>query len=305
MSRLPLNFLHTFKSAAQTENFRATALALSLTHSAVSQQIKLLEQHLGVALFARVKRSVVLTHAGAIFLKGIDRALLEIEAAEAAVRAADQQHGQVIRITVLPSFAQRWLLPRMSRWRDLHPEMPLNIDASLVLADLVRDGYHAGIRVGSGHWNGVIAEPLFPEGCDLIVVGSPEAARRIADQGPAGLLHEPMIGDEPSWRRWFDAAGIKAGRLRPVADFNDLGLMLQAVERDLGIALVREMMAFDALGDGKLVRLSKVTIASEDEQSYYFVYPEALAAWPPLRLLHQWLNSELSLATALALAKTG
>ena len=305
MSRLPLNFLHTFRSTAQTQNFRATALALNLTHSAVSQQIKLLEEHLGVALFARVKRSVVLTHAGAIFLQGIDRALVEVDAAEAAARAADQQHGQMIRMTVLPSFAQRWLLPRMARWRDLHPELPLNIDASLVSADLSREGYHAGIRVGAGHWNGLIAEPLFPEGCDQIVVGSPEAARRIADLGPVGLLREPMIGDEPSWRRWFGAAGIKADKLRPVADFNDLGLMLQAVERDLGIALVREMMAFDALADGKLVRLSTVTISSEDDMSYYFVYPEALAEWPPLHALHQWLKSELSLATAPALARTG
>ena len=305
MSRLPLNFLNTFRSTAQTQNFRATALALNLTHSAVSQQIKLLEEHLGVALFARVKRSVVLTHAGAVFLKGIDRALLEVDAAEAAARAADQQRGEMIRMTVLPSFAQRWLLPRMARWRDLHPDLPLNIDASLVSADLTREGYHAGIRVGGGHWNGLIAEPLFPEGCDLIVVGSPDASRRIADVGPMGLLQEPMIGDEPSWRRWFEAAGIKAGKLRPVADFNDLGLMLQAVERDLGIALVREMMAFDALLEGKLVRLSAVTVASEDDMSYYFIYPEALAEWPPLRELHQWLKSELTLATALARTTSG
>ncbi len=305
MSRLPLNFLYTFQSAARTQNFRATALALNLTHSAVSQQIKLLEEQLGVTLFARVKRSVVLTHAGAIFKQGIDRALLEVEVAEAAARAADQQHGQMIRMTVLPSFAQRWLLPRMSRWRDLHPEMPLNIDASLVSADLAREGYHAGIRVGAGHWNGLIAEPLFPEGCDLIVVGSPEASRRIVNVGPAGLLGEPMIGDAPSWRRWFEAAGIRADNLRPVADFNDLGLMLQAVERDLGIALVREMMAFDALSDGKLVRLSKVTIASEDDLSYYFVYPEALAEWPPLQALHAWLKSELSMASAQAPGTSG
>jgi len=188
MSRLPLNFLYTFRSAATTQNFRATALAMNLTHSAVSQQIKQLEAQLGVELFGRVRRSVVLTPAGNVFLKGVETALVEIDAAATAARAVEEHSGQLVRLTVLPSFAQRWLLPRLTRWREQHPEIPLHIEATALLSNLNREGFHGAVRAGSGHWPGLTAEPLFRGRTDLILVGSPERARRLAGMDPALLL---------------------------------------------------------------------------------------------------------------------
>jgi LysR family glycine cleavage system transcriptional activator len=298
MSRLPLNFLYTFRSAADTQNFRATATALSLTHSAVSQQIKHLEEQLGVELFLRAKRSVALTAAGAVFLKGVESALLDIDAAATAARGVGQHAEQLVRVTVLPSFAQRWLLPRLKRWRDEHPDIPLHIDASAVLANLQREGFHAAIRSGSGHWPSLVAEPLFSERTDMVIVASPQSARRLAGCAPAQLLREPLIGDQAEWRAWFQAAGVKTERVPTVADFNDLGLMLQAVEQDLGIALAREVMAIDALAEGRLVRLSNISIPPEDQSGYHFVFPIELADWPPLMALRQWIRDEIALSLA-------
>jgi LysR family glycine cleavage system transcriptional activator len=109
------------------------------------------------------------------------------------------------------------------------------------------------------------------------------------------LLDEPLIGDAPLWEEWFAAAGVK-GRVRPVASFNDMGLMLQAAEHGLGITLARELFAVDALSDGRLVRLSPVAVYAEGPSAYYFVHPSALGDWPPVQALRRWLFDELALA---------
>jgi LysR family glycine cleavage system transcriptional activator len=289
--RLPLNTLTAFRAVAEVENLRAAADALHLTHSAVSQQIRGLEQQLGFLLFERRGRRVVLNPAGQALLRSVQSALSLLDDGVQAAAAAAGGAATRLRVTVLPSFANRWLLPRIGRWRERHATLALEIDASMRPMDLQREGFHAGVRQGNGPWAGLESERLF-EQPPIIVVGSPSAARRLLGAQPEALAREPLLGDSDLWNDWFAAAGIRT-HVRAVAVFNDAGLMLQAAEQNLGLALSRELLAADALCDGRLVRLSPIAIRHAEAQPYHLVYPAGLRDWPPLASFRAWLFDEL------------
>jgi LysR family glycine cleavage system transcriptional activator len=214
-----------------------------------------------------------------------------VQAAAAAATGSTQR----LRVTVLPSFAQRWLLPRMGRWRDRHPNLLLEIDSSQQVVELQREGFHAALRYGTGPWAGLESERLFDMPMRMIVVASPATARRLHGAQPEAFARESLLGERELWERWFAAAGL-AIHVTPVAVFNDAGLMLQAAEQDLGLALSRELLAADALADGRLVRLNPLSIAYEPAHAYHLVYPPNVGDWPPLAALRQWLRDELELS---------
>jgi LysR family glycine cleavage system transcriptional activator len=297
MARLPLSTLPAFRTVAQLSNLRAAAELLHLTHSAVSQQIRVLEEQLGFALFERRGRRLVLNAAGEALQRSVEAALAQLDDGVQAAAAAASGAAQRLRVTTLPSFAQRWLLPRMGRWREQHPQMALEIDASQQIIDLQRDGFHAAIRQGRGPWPGVASEPLFDAPMPFVVVGSPAAARRLLGAQPQALAREPLLGDAALWDLWFAAAGTRQ-HVTPVAAFNDAGLMLQAAEQNLGLAIARELLAADALCDGRLVKLSPLTITKEEAIGYHLVYPPALRDWPPLVQFRRWLRDELDRSRA-------
>ena len=294
MSRLPLNTLTAFRAVAEVQNLRAAAEALHLTHSAVSQQIGVLEEQLGFDVFDRRGRRVVLNAAGQALLRSVQAALAQLDEGVQAAAAAASGEAQRLRVTVLPSFAQRWLLPRIVRWRDRHPTLALEIDASVRAVDLQREGFHTAIRQGVGPWPGLTSERLF-DMPPIIVVGSPAAARRLLGAQPEALAREPLLGDADLWKAWFAAAGLRSN-VTTVAVFNDAGLMLQAAELSLGLALCREILAADALRDGQLVQLSPISIIHPEAQPYHLVYPPSLSDWPPLESFRQWLRDELDLS---------
>jgi len=189
MARIPLHVLPTFRTVAQLANLRAAADELSITHSAVSQQIRLLEQQLGFELFERRGRRVVLNPAGAALLRSIEPALLQIDDGVQAAAAAACTPQQRMRVTVLPSFAQRWLLPRMGRWRERHPDIAIEIHASQQIVDLQREGFHAAIRQGRGHWPPLVAERLIDS--PLIVVGCPAGSPQPGCRASASTRSRP------------------------------------------------------------------------------------------------------------------
>ena len=292
MARLPLNTLPAFRAVAEAQNLRAAAEVLHLTHSAVSQQIRSLEDQLGFALFERRGRRLILNPQGEALLRSVQAALAQLEEGVQAAAAAASGTAQRLRVTVLPSFAQRWLLPRISRWHAVHPDLALEIEASQQVVDLQREGFHAALRYGSGPWPGLAAEQLFAPPVRKIVVGSPAAAQRLAGASPDALAREPLLGDAKLWARWLQVTGVNL-RVVPVAVFNDAGLMLQAAEQNLGIALSRELLAADALADGRLAQLSPHTIFDEPAFTYHLVYPGNLRDWPPLVALRDWLHDEI------------
>ena len=302
MARVPLNTLPAFRAVAEMQNLRAAADTLHLTHSAVSQQIRGLEERLGFALFERRGRRVVLNPAGQALLRSVQGALAMLDDGVQAAAAAAGGEAQRLRVTVLPSFANRWLLPRIGRWRERHPQLALEIDASMHTIDLQREGFHAAVRQGIGPWAGLHSERLF-EQPPIIVVGSPSAARRLAGAQPEALAREPLLGDSDLWHAWFKAAGMQTS-VRTVAVFNDAGLMLQAAEQNLGLALSRELLAADALCEGRLVRLSPVSIKHAEAQPYHLVYPPVLRDWAPLASFRTWLYDEVA-ASLDALRRSG
>jgi len=295
VARLPLNTLPAFRVAARLQNLRAAAEELHLTHSAVSQQIKLLEEQIGLPLFDRRGRSVVLNAAGAALQRAVEPALDRLAEGLRAAQAADAGTAHQLRLTVLPSFAQRWLLPRMGRWRERHPEITLEIHASQQLVDLQREGFHAALRIGSGQWRGLQAERLMDS--PIIAVASPARAARLAPGDLAAIAAEPLLGPAETWEHWLALGGQRLAA-KPVAEFNDSGLMLQAVEQDLGIALARELLAADALQAGRLVQLSPQALADPAFATYWLVHAPELAGWPPLVALRDWLFDEMALSRA-------
>ena len=297
MTRIQLNFLPTFVAVAQLENLRAAAEALHLTHSAVSQQIGEIESRLGFPLFDRRGRRIHLNAAGQALLRQAAPALALVEdGVQAAAAAAGATQG--LRITMLPSFAQRWFLPRLGLWRERHPDIPIDIEASFNLVDLQRDGFHAAIRTGPGPWPGLLHERLYDTPTPMIAVAAPPTALRLNQGAPADLAREPLLGEADTWESWFAAAGVRS-RVTPVASFNDVGLMLQAAEQGLGLAVVRELLAADALRDGRLAKLFDVSLILDRVQPYSLVYPPALKNWPPLIALRDWVRQEFDCSLAM------
>ena len=291
--RLPLSTLPAFRAVARKGTVRAAADELHLTHSAVSQQIKQLEEQLGFAVFERRGRRVVLNAAGTALLRSVEPALAQIDDGVRAALAVSCGDEQLVRLTLLPSFAQRWLLPRMPQWRERHPGIALELETSQRVLDLQREGLHCALRQGAGQWPGLTSERLADS--PLIVVGAPAFALRLRGRGPEALADEPLLGDAKLWNRWFGGVGLKVST-QPVASFSDAGLMLQAAEQGLGITLARELLAADALVSGRLVQLAPQTLADDAVYAYWIVYPPALAAWPPLVALRRWLHEEMAAA---------
>jgi LysR family glycine cleavage system transcriptional activator len=288
--RLPLQTLSTFRAVARLANLRAAAEELHLTHSAVSQQIKLLEEQLGFQLFDRPGRRIALNAAGEALLRAVEPALEQLDDGMRAAAAAASGAAHRIRVTLLPSFGQRWWMPRMASWREQHPDIAIEVHTSQQVIDLQREGFHAALRQGSGNWRGLEAERLLDS--PLIAVGSPNVARRLLGRGPEALADEPLLGDAPVWESWFALAGVRCS-VNPVASFNDAGMMLQAAEQDLGLALARELLVADALRDGRLMRLSPLSLSKDQAYALWFVYPSNLRDWPPLRALRAWVLAEL------------
>jgi LysR family glycine cleavage system transcriptional activator len=290
MPRLPLNTLPAFRAVARTQNLRAAAEELHLTHSALSQQIKLLEDQAGVQLFDRVGRRLQLNDAGRALQRAVEAALQQLDDGLRGARAAAAGEAAHLKLTLLPSFAQRWLLPRMARWRAAHPDVTLELHATQQVVDLQREGWHAALRQGVGPWRGLKAERLIDS--PLIAVASPATAARLRGAPLRALADEALLGDAETWERWFRLDGCRCA-VRPVATFNDAGHLLQAAEQGIGIALTRELLAADALREGRLVRLAALALPDARSPAYWLVYPPALADWPPLVALRAWLRREL------------
>ncbi len=292
--RIPLNTLPTFRVVARLGNLRAAAEELHLTHSAVSQQIKLLEEQLGFALFERRGRRIVLNPAGTVLQAATEQALSRLNEAARSAAAASRGESQRIRLSLLPSFTQRWLLPRMPKWRARHPDINLEMHTSLRVVDLMGEGFHGALRAGAGTWPGLQADNLTRS--PMVALGSPAAAQRLQGLATAAIAGEPLLGNRQRWQRWFETAGCEV-QPHIVASFNDAGLMLQAAEQDMGIALARELLAADALREGRLVRLSPFTLMDDQADAFWFVYPPHLADWPPLLAFRDWLYEELASST--------
>jgi LysR family glycine cleavage system transcriptional activator len=291
MSRLPsLNSLRAFEAAARHGSLSRAAQELHVTHSALSHQIKALETELGMALFRRTGRGLVPTEAGRLLLPALGEAFGRIRAAVEAVRRGPR--AGVLTLSVEPSFAARWLVLRLGRFRAAHGQVELRLLPSEDVVDLAREDVDLAIRYGRGDWPDLQADLLFHARVfpvaspDLLAAGPP--LREPADLRRHTLLHEDS---DLYWREWLVAAGAGAVDASRGPRFATAHLALAAAAAGQGIALADDALAAADLADGRLVRLFRVEIATE--HGYWLLIPRHAAGRPELSAFRSWILDEV------------
>ncbi len=289
-SRLPaMQALRAFEAAARTRSFSRAAESMHLTHGAISHQIKTLEADIGVRLFERAGRGIRLTDEGERLALRVRTALADLESAVREVSAL--RNRRQLRVSVAPSFAARWLLPRIGRFLAAHPDIDLDVRATISLADFRRDDDDVAIRFGGGTWPGAAAELLFDE--FYTPVCSPRLKSGRLPATPADLAgHTLLRSADELWRPWFEAAGLDW--LEPVRGpvFSDASHMLQAAADGQGIALARISLLGNDVRNGVLVRLFPIIVPAAFRT--YLVYPPRLADSPKLASFRAWLYDEIA-----------
>lgn len=244
----PLSALRAFAAVANHKSYSGAARALSVTHAAVAQQVRSLEENLGVALVSRSGRGMALTAEGEQLAAGLSEGFGAIQTAVATVRGGDDRP---VRITLSPGFATQWLMPRLREFWALHPEIALSLHPEHRLVDLRREGMDLGIRYGNGDWQGVEARYL--TSARLVVAGAPELAGVQAEMTPEEMRrqHWVMTDNTPEELRWMETHGLDPAGLRATY-FPDEELTLAAARQGLGLivesyALLEEDLKRDRL----------------------------------------------------------
>lgn len=286
----PLSSLRAFEAAARLESFTRAAEEIGLTPGAVSHQIKSLEAYLGAALFIRHgRRRVSLTREGAGFAEQVSAALSGLAAAAEAMRRGTQER---LTISVLPSFAARWLMPRIGSFVDQCPGLDLTVRSTTAHADFVRDGVDLAIRFGPGVWPRAQAELLMHD--QLFSVCSPA----LLGDGPAPASPQELAdltwleSDPEGWERWFAAAGAALPPGKRRIDVGDASLALQAAIDGGGVAMTRRSLAERELAAGRLARLCP-QITARSQFSYYLVWPTGAALDRPAQAFRDWLRAQI------------
>jgi LysR family glycine cleavage system transcriptional activator len=289
----PLNAVRAFEAAARLGSFKEAAAELSVTHGAVSQQIRLLEEWLGTpALFRRSVRRVVLTPAGAALLAECGPALDRISAAVQQHRARrDDAPVAVLRVNALATFSLRWLLPRMSRFRAEHPDIEVRLTTANEPVDALPDPFDVVIRGGPDTFHGFSSRFLLSE--RRLPVCSPSLLAQlplveVADLSQHTLLH---VSSMPRlWRDWLAEAGQSA--LAPAASltFDHFYLTIQAALDGLGVAMGPTALIADDLAAGRLVTpFPKISLPA---RSYFAYFPEARSSDPHNAVFCDWLEQQ-------------
>lgn len=284
--RLPsLNGLRAFEAAARLESFSRAAEEIHVTHGAVSHQVKALEEQAGVPLFARNGRKVALTADGRALADRVRAALRDIS--EAMESVARRDRGNQLTVSMLPSFAARWLMPRLGRFMEKHPDIAVNVHASLAMVDFARDGVDMAVRFGRGGWSNVGAEKFMDD--ERFPVASPRLNRGKLPTRPAELAKFRLLStDDEPWTPWFRRVGVKLPEPKGPM-FNDAAMMVQAAVDGRGIAFARRSISEGDLAAGNLVRLFDIAVKAEE--SYYLVWPKGK---PPAKVLafRDWMFAE-------------
>ncbi len=285
--RLPLNALRVFEAVATRLSFGAAAEALHVTPAAVSQQIKSLEDYLQVPLFRRDGRQVQLTPEGEQLLPAVRRGLDELEAALQSVRQS--RHAGSLNVSMLSSFLQKWLTPRLAELRTQHPELDLRIHTSVDPVDFARTDFHAAVRLGAGGYEGLHYEKLMDEW--YIAVASPSVLQEHGPLPDSGdLTRYPLLhGSDLHWPEWFagDAGRLPAQR---GAFIDDSVSLLSAAVEGLGYAIIRWTLAAGDLQAGRLALASRRILPHP--LGYYFVCPHPYTQLPKLLTLRNWLMEQ-------------
>ncbi len=288
--RLPsLNALKAFETAARHESFSDGAAELFVTHAAVSRHIRDLEDYLGTELFTRTGRGVTLTEAGRRF--GQQLTPLFDRLAEASREAAAVGQARSLKVSLEPAIASRWLVGRLGKFNELHPDIELLIDPSNRLVDFYADDFDVAIRYGRGPWDDVEMTKLsdvaiFPVCAPALLEGRGDLA--IVDLHNFTLLHESR---KQYWADWLKEARVE-GEMDWRGTIFQNHLAIEAAESGQGFALGDQILCTDSLVDGWLVR--PFSIDMKDHGSYWIVRKKGSKESAPARAFREWLQGEMA-----------
>jgi LysR family glycine cleavage system transcriptional activator len=291
----PLPALVAFEAASRHLSFTRASEELSLTQSAISRQITLLEELLGVRLFDRVRQRVSLTPAGRFYAEQIRDVLDRLTTAtEEAVAFRGQ--GGILRLRVPPTFGTRWLIPRMGRFFESHPEVTVSFTTRLPgVIDFRREGVDAAIHVGEEDWPGVAFHRLTSG--ELVAVAAPSLIKSLPIRAPKDLRRATLLvhrSRPESWSKWFESHGLGAVGALPTLAFEQFTMVFQAAIAGLGVAVAPSFLVQPELASGELVSLFEPIV--EKDQGDFFAYPVEKKDFAPVVAFRDWILKEAAAA---------
>jgi LysR family glycine cleavage system transcriptional activator len=293
-ARLPsLNGLRAFEAAARHLSFTRAASELNVTQTAISHQIKRLEDELGIRLFVRNNRSLALTPQARDYLPLVRAAFDDLRLA--TERLVRKDSGKVLTVSTIASLAAKWLLPRLATFQETHPDIDVRITTSTSLVDFKNGDVDAALRYGRGHWPGVradwlMADELFPVCSPTLLQGS-KPLRCPQDLAHHTLLHTSG-GYDDDWRLWLTAAGLPAAISKQSGlSFDLIFMTIQAAIDGFGIALGRTSYVQDDIAKGRLVVPFKFALPAD--AGFYLVSPEGRSDPPKLQAFRQWVKASV------------
>jgi LysR family transcriptional regulator, glycine cleavage system transcriptional activator len=285
-----LNALRAFEAAARNGSFLLAARELGLTPGAVSYQIKALESQLGVGLFQRLPRGVVLSEPGRAYQLRVADAFDRLGAATDGL--VGRQRSRVVRITALPALAEKWLMPRLPRFRDRHPDIELQLSADPAIVDFVTGAFDVGLRYSDGrhpalHVTPIMTEEIFPVCSPKFLNGSRPLRH------PEDLASHPLIYDREwreDWSLWLAAMGLRGIETIQGPTFTLYSMALEAAINGLGVVIGHGRLIAEDLVAGRLVAPFGLRIPAP--RSHYLVCPAWSAERPAVAAFRAWLLAE-------------
>ena len=293
----PFTSLRMFEAVVRLGGFRLAAEDLGVTQSAVSQHVRRLEEWTGRQLLIRGARRSVPTADGRLLADAVATGFETIGNACHALRQKGLEDERPLMISTLPGFALKWLFPRLIRFDQEHPDIPVSISTDRTPIDFTNDHETLAIRYGLGRYPGLHAEKLFGETlfpvCALSLLESGPPLETVNDLAHHTLLVDEIVtigGRGPGWQSWFSAAGLAGGIHARTRRFGQANMVVQAAIEGLGVALGREPLVIDELMAGRLVR--PFDIVAQSDFAYYFVCPKERLEDRRVRAFRTWLLAE-------------
>lgn len=292
----PFLSLRVFEAAARLGSFARAAEELGITAGAVSQHMRVIEDFAGQPLFRRLGRGVELTEAGKAAFGHAGAAMAEMLQAGRAMRIG--QRGRRVSISTAPSFASKWLIPRLSKFQERWPEIEVRMSADMALIDFAGSDIDLAIRYGPGGYEGLHCERLMSE--SVVVVASPKLLTgRPPPQSAADLAGLPLIHDDaterdptcPSWSMWFAARGCRRDEAERGLRFNQSSLALEAALEGKGLVLAKRQLALRDMAEGRLITLFESQSAPVSF-AYWLVWPRARRFEPAQTAFLEWLREQ-------------
>ena len=285
----PLNGLRAFEAAARHMSFTDAAEELSVTQAAISHQVRGLEQRLGLKLFVRRNRSLLLSEAGQAYLPSVRAAFDQLN--EATEKLLQKDKGGNLTVTTTSSFAVKWLVPRLGGFQRSHPEIDVRVSTGTSLVDFSREDVDIVIRYGRGQWPNLLAERLVSEDvmpvCAPSLLKGPNGLKKPVDLRRFNLLHIASFPDD--WQVWLTAAGVKGVDSSRGVSFDFALAAYQAAMDGLGVALGRNPLVEPDLKAGRLVVPFEFKRSSDF--AYYLVYPPEAIRRRKIKAFRDWIVS--------------